>query len=348
MYDMVAFDASGNVRWTAPGEWPAIATADGGVIGQSGIVYDANGMATGTVNTYTQSWTGNMYQQTSTLDAMAVPSTDEAGGSFWPVAGGNQSGTGTAYLPCPCLLQMREMSSQIRVEAALREGQAALVPRTQGQTYLTLVSQPGIEYNAGQSFVLAAETASSALSKSGASVNSTPIQVSTVWDFATALTGNGLITGGVTPMTALGMNGPLAGGITFFGHGGWLVQGGVASPALFLSPTAGSQYNLWAQNLGQLSNSKLGDAAAIVLNACNAGKNANGGTSIAQLVANQLKRTVWAYPVDMYYSANPTPRMLQPVGRKPDGTPIWETVTGAPLYMVPNGNGVKAIPFHPR
>jgi hypothetical protein len=45
--DMVAFDASGNVRWIVPNETPQIATADGGVIGQSGITYDQNGNATG-------------------------------------------------------------------------------------------------------------------------------------------------------------------------------------------------------------------------------------------------------------------------------------------------------------
>jgi hypothetical protein len=146
------------------------------------------------------------------------------------------------------------------------------------------------------------------------------------------------------------MNGPLAGGVTFFGHGGWLqeARGRPWYSALFLSPTSGPQYNLWSFTVGQLSNAKLGRDAAVVLYACNAGKNYNGGTSIAQLVANQLKRTVWAYPVDMYYSANPAPRLMQPVGRKADGTPIWETVNTAPLYMVPNANGVRAIPFHPR
>ncbi len=47
--DMVAFDAAGNVRWTVPNETPQIATADGGVIGQSGITYDQNGNATGMI-----------------------------------------------------------------------------------------------------------------------------------------------------------------------------------------------------------------------------------------------------------------------------------------------------------
>jgi hypothetical protein len=40
---MVAFDASGAVLWSVPNEEPQIATADGGVIGKSGITYDQNG-----------------------------------------------------------------------------------------------------------------------------------------------------------------------------------------------------------------------------------------------------------------------------------------------------------------
>ncbi len=60
--NMAAFDAGGNILWSVPNEWPAIATADGGVIGESGTTYDANGMATGSMNLATPSWTGNSYQ----------------------------------------------------------------------------------------------------------------------------------------------------------------------------------------------------------------------------------------------------------------------------------------------
>jgi len=59
---MVAFDATGNVRWIVPGDQPQIATADGGVIGQSGIAYDANGNATGTTSASILAWTGTAYQ----------------------------------------------------------------------------------------------------------------------------------------------------------------------------------------------------------------------------------------------------------------------------------------------
>ncbi len=60
---MVAFDTSGNVRWTVSNDRPQIATADGGVIGQSGITYDQSGNAIGqSANLPVQSMTGNDYQ----------------------------------------------------------------------------------------------------------------------------------------------------------------------------------------------------------------------------------------------------------------------------------------------
>jgi hypothetical protein len=53
---MVAFDATGSVRWAVPNESPQMATADGGVIGRLGITYDQNGSATGQIgNPPTQS-----------------------------------------------------------------------------------------------------------------------------------------------------------------------------------------------------------------------------------------------------------------------------------------------------
>ena len=42
----IAFDPAGNVRWVVPNETPQIATADGGVIGQSGTTSDQYGNAT--------------------------------------------------------------------------------------------------------------------------------------------------------------------------------------------------------------------------------------------------------------------------------------------------------------
>jgi hypothetical protein len=87
---MVGFDASGNVRWVVPNEQPQIATADGGVIGQSGITYDSSGNATGQVSQFTQSWYGNAYQVGS-VDQFYFLSYDVAT-SFWAFQGANASG----------------------------------------------------------------------------------------------------------------------------------------------------------------------------------------------------------------------------------------------------------------
>jgi hypothetical protein len=92
--NMVAFDASGNVLWSVPNEQPQIATADGGVIGQSGITYDANGNATGQVNPVTQSWTGDLYQDGPVTQVAGTPTLLAA--SYWVFQGGNQSANKTA------------------------------------------------------------------------------------------------------------------------------------------------------------------------------------------------------------------------------------------------------------
>jgi hypothetical protein len=95
---MIAFDATGSVRWIVPNEEPQIATADGGVIGQSGITYDQNGNATGQVgNLPTQSWRGNMYQQGSVEQVLAL--TISMATSLWAQAGANPSGNSTAARP---------------------------------------------------------------------------------------------------------------------------------------------------------------------------------------------------------------------------------------------------------
>ena len=91
---MVAFNATGTVRWTVPNETPQIATADGGVIGQSGITYDQYGNATGMGALPIQSWTGNAYQVGS-VDQVTSALVDVAL-SFNAFLGGNPSGNGTA------------------------------------------------------------------------------------------------------------------------------------------------------------------------------------------------------------------------------------------------------------
>jgi hypothetical protein len=95
--DMVAFDASGNVRWTVPNETPQIATDDGGVIGESGITYDANGTATGQIdNALTRSWFGYAYQVGSV--EQVLKHAQYVAGGYWPFKSANLSENSTAVL----------------------------------------------------------------------------------------------------------------------------------------------------------------------------------------------------------------------------------------------------------
>jgi cell wall-associated NlpC family hydrolase len=106
---MIAFDGTGNVRWTVPGLYqPQIATADGGVIAQAwdwntghftgpAITFDQNGNATGQLDLPTYSWFGNSYQVGSVEQVLA--SLLNIADSFWAFAQGNASGNGTANRP---------------------------------------------------------------------------------------------------------------------------------------------------------------------------------------------------------------------------------------------------------
>ena len=98
--DMIAFDSSGNVRWTVPNETPQIATDDGGVIGQSGAVYDPSGNAVGQIPNATQSWFGRTYKIGS-VERIFEPVIAH---TLWAMTGGNASGNGPAPSTSPELL----------------------------------------------------------------------------------------------------------------------------------------------------------------------------------------------------------------------------------------------------
>jgi hypothetical protein len=101
---MVAFDATGNVKWTTSGYNPDIATADGGIIGDVGGSYNGNqyipgpgstfdassGLATGQLPIFpTQSWVGNAYQNGPF--ASVLPQPVYVASSFSPMLGANFS-----------------------------------------------------------------------------------------------------------------------------------------------------------------------------------------------------------------------------------------------------------------
>jgi hypothetical protein len=104
--DMISFSQSGNVIWSVPNDYPHIATADGGVIGVSGITYDGQGHADGQDDDPPiQSWTWNPYL----IASGSVVSVDVDNGlpfpalGFWSFPQANQSSnvTATKQVGCP-------------------------------------------------------------------------------------------------------------------------------------------------------------------------------------------------------------------------------------------------------
>ncbi len=322
---LVAFDASGNVRRSVPGYTPQIATQDGSIIAASqnsalAGTFDLNGNAVGqTAGLPNQSWLGTVTREGFDGSVASVVSRPvfEDGSTYWPVLGGNPSANGTAIVQCPCLLQ----SAGGGGDSASVVSVGGLTPLIAGQTDLILAGDPGLNlgpghnWNVGQLFNYAAQTRASSFIQSGDTVISK--RISTVSDFNSALTTNGLISGQVV----------------FFGHGGIDRNGNLA---LFVGQNPGDIYNLSVLNVGQLSNVNLGPSVTITLNACHSGLRLGGMPAIAQLVANQLRRTVFAYPVDMYFSSDPTPRRFSPRMTTPNAPPV---------YMVPNGDGIQATRF---
>jgi hypothetical protein len=92
---MIAFDASGGLRWSVAGDYqPQIATADGGIIATddngSPFTFGGDGNATGQMAVLlTQSWTRHLYQYGS-VDQVTGTLIDEAA-SFEPLANGDYS-----------------------------------------------------------------------------------------------------------------------------------------------------------------------------------------------------------------------------------------------------------------
>ena len=108
--DMLAFDASSNIRWIVPGNWqPRIATADGGVIATQmddnynpigTVVFDQTGAATGMMaGLPVQSWAGNSYEYGSVERTFKFPL--GLASSFWAAAQANLSGNLAAAQPLP-------------------------------------------------------------------------------------------------------------------------------------------------------------------------------------------------------------------------------------------------------
>jgi hypothetical protein len=152
--------------------------------------------------------------------------------------------------------------------------------------------------------------------------------VTTVLQFNSALTTNGLIDGGVM----------------YFGHSGRIPVAGTVYSALLVGQDPITAENMYAGNVTTLSNAQIGPNAAIWLNGCDAAVDAPGGSPIAQLISNQLHRGVYAYDVGTYFSSSNAAN-----DKSTNGIGL-QAPLDLPVYMVPEGTpGHKPdyIPFTP-
>ncbi len=333
--DMIAFDASGNVRWIVPNETPQIATADGGVIGHSGITYDQNGNATGMMaGLPVQSWRGEYVAQGS-VESVVASVIPEGDASFWSVVGGNPTGNGTAFVLCPCLLQSLPdpapdpaPSSEIRKPLTAKD--VPPPPPPPGPlgppVYVLLVGDPGLNtvdcptdirhcHNMDRIFMVTAQTMANQLNGQG-NVAYPPQRVSSVQDFEAGLTDNGYIDGGVI----------------YIGHGGVIGVEGQEYRALLPGEQSGFDTNISALNVNTLKNEELAPrqktetrTATITLWACDAGE--GGRYSIAQLIANRLKRHVFAPLLGVYFSNDPNVKA-------PNGQKLPKPNENLPIYPI--------------
>ena len=281
------------------------------------------------------SWTGQWYQESSQGPGSLILPLDADYSNTWAMPNGNPSQNGAAIPICPCESQETGAApgfnlSHLTLPDSLTPG----APPASGLKYVLLVGDPGLNtsndcthdpehcHNVGQLFNFAASTQSDSLGSSGNTVVTQ--RISTVQDFNSGLTTNGTITGGVA----------------YFGHAAQQAQtDGSYLSILAAGQGSGVNTNVSALNVNLLSNAQIPQGVTLTLNACNAGLPPirGGGHSIAQLVANQLNRTVYAWKVGMFFSQDPTARFP----KKPDPQ-------STPIYMIPlGGNSVAACVFTP-
>ena len=334
---LVAFDQSGSLRWSVAGNYqPQIATADGGVIATddsgAAVTFDQNGNATGQMgNLPTQSWTGNVYSLPGSGVSISMPPAFPDGSSFWPQVGGNPSGNRTAFAQCPCFLQFSTAATGEAAEPAMTSAirSAALPASAPLKTYLILEGDPGLNlgpghnHNVGGLFHLAAQTEKDARNLAG-NLAGTPQRVSSVQDFAAQLT----------------RNGPITGGVVYFGHG-MAVSYADATWGSALAPgeQAGADTNIAPRNVALLSNAQLDVGATVTLHACYAGYGV-GRYSIAQLIANQLQRRVYAPVAGAFFSVDPDSKSSG------GNAPKLPSPLSKPVYQIQDG-GVPFRAFFP-
>lgn len=281
--------------------------------------------------------------------------------SYWPTAHGN--GTDMAEPECPCLVQtsgdadspFSENSAPVSILAGgvmplasvpdcpicNLQSPSCTVMSGAGSTFLILVGDPGEDpHNAGHLVNLAAQTEANNRNAEGHRVIA--CRVSSVQQFVNAMTHNGYIDGAVI----------------YFGHSGpyhGTVGGrGVAASMLNVGGASGVDTNVSALNVSLLSAVRtayrhrniLGPNVSLWLNGCKAGEEiddyyAGYRTSIAQMIANQIQRGVFAYEVGTYFSRN------TPATDPKNAADKQKFATRLPIYMVPVGPAGRKPGYKP-
>ena len=253
--------------------------------------------------------------------------------SVWATPEGNPSENNASDALCDCLAETTNPDpppppATCPICNLTPPTQAPTCTSTAGSmsTYLILVgdssTSPTGDHNVGNLFNLVAQTQANSLQSQGHHV--VACRVSTIQHIGQALTASG----------------PIDGGVIYFGHAAFLPRDDI--PGAFYSLVAvgqqiGDNWRISYKNVGTLSNSQLGPNATIALNACNAGLSwSPGQPPVAQLIANQLRRNVYAHQVGMYFSQNPNDTHHGGIGKAP---------STLPLYMLPEGAVPKPKPI---
>jgi hypothetical protein len=278
------------------------------------------------------SWTERWAVPTSSgASGISLPLEVDSG-SAWATPEGNASKNGLSAALCPCLSQTGNDSSSDFSMPDSSANPSELQPAGSATTYLQLIGDPGLNgadcldgdpthcHYMGQRFTLAAANDAATLAQSGTVLPA--VRVSSVQDVAAALKNNG----------------PITGSVTYYGHGALLPYQGYSLSVLAAGQGQGTDTNVSVLNYQQLSNAQLSNQTSIVLKICHAGlRPPSGGSSIAQLLANQLNRGVYAWKVGFFFSHSPT-------ATSPNGMPSQSQ----PMYFFPlGGSSIAPCLFQP-
>jgi hypothetical protein len=315
---------SGSLNWSyrgAPGTSVSLlaAMADGGLLAQDsmmGVIKFTPGGSDDLVAPplgpdLGYAWTGEWYGTGVDAVTRFGLTSDIDHANVWATPTGNASHNNAAVPLCPCLSQTEAPGALL--QPGLRPSDTAPLV---GQTYVSLVGDRGLGgHNVGRLFDLAASTRASALTASGDTVFTH--RVSSVQDFNTGLT----------------THGPITGSAFFFGHA---MQGNNFTVSLLAAGEGqGADTNITEFNVNQISGAQMGPNASLFIYGCHAGlrpQNRPAGKSIAQALADQLNRAVYAWRVGLFFSNNLNVR------RSSDASP-----TGPTIYMLPEG-GANVAP----